>query len=464
MKRLTTMLAYASTLLITTPAEAQTSYTDVKNSLDAFIKKPTSNGRLLTQKGIDLFMQNRVNNNLTGSSDLSFSKAYFTYSGEDDKLSLGYNLWWMQYDKKDKIKWLPSVINPIFETGLKDNFAPLYDGSKWQAGIRGGLRMTWIISSLNTVSYAKICNGSNWQQQARMINIRRAKKEEIDAKIDNEATALDKYNKLDNTTISVLKEHIDSDKDCKDKSTTHLSGTINDATDYAEKLEDYELEIAKAEVEEMKKKNSYNWARVCWVSIWGYTRITGNEYNVSLFPSTSLSPVKYNDKELNIQGNMLLENRWLQSYFSLTCQYMRNNTVMAKIRMTEIDFEKFVPATPSNDTLNYGKLSSDKSYWGYFKEFNTYSVSIQSTFLLGTRADWDIKPGINIKISQYFGDMGYYPTNLTLGIPLSLRGKETPINIEPQLRIQNVFNNADNPVNKTTFGISVGVPIIPVYK
>ncbi|MFA6249756.1 MAG: hypothetical protein WC615_22675 [Mucilaginibacter sp.] len=393
-------------------------------------------GMLVSPTGFNVFMQKKALNYLTGVSDLSLAKFYSTYSTDNDKLILGFNVPGMNpYTNR-----LAFVFNPIIEADVKNNFTSLYKDKKWKNNIRAGLKITYLLPR-STLNFWP----DNIKSHVNDLKILRAQKYAIVSKrlTDEETAKTTRVTLLDGTT------------------TLPSNNTLTQTQMRNKENEAYE-EIGKAEAEYLEKEKTYTWMQTGWVSAWAFFPVTEAEKYISNNNATAFQKTKFKLWEVNLQFTYLLDIAKVGTFYaSPWIKQFQNNSANADL-MTNVDYGQY-SQFPGANPLNLALLETNKAYIGDYKEFVTTNVNIQIVYI----TPWQntlIKPGLSFRYEKNFGD--YNPTNLRFGLPLAIQGRDKPINLELQYRINDINNykNVADHVPTKTVGISLGLPIALLYK
>lgn len=452
--------------------------------------------RLVSGQGFNVFMQRKISYYLTGSSEISISKAFATYSSEDDKLTFGINIKDIRKDRR-----LRSLFNPLLEAGIKEGFSTFYKKGEWQSDIRMGFKYVYF-SGNSTINFYGMEHLKN--QQSEMIRKRGEKGQEILKKIkkDREAwleapdsliiksrdsltaiytkereqteIAIKKLNE-NNLTKKQRKKKEKLQKDLKDFNAVIAAArvlTVKDSTDLIKniraQLDEYKQEIAEMEADALYKEHLYTWSRTSWVAIWGFYPLTESEHYMATDQTTPFANKLFNPWEINLQANSLWDNSYGALYLALGGKVFQNNSALADL-MNSVDYNQYVQF-PGTDTLNSAIIESDKAFMGAYKEFTSTNLNIQVVLSLSDEKKEGgarfCTPALSIRFEQNFGD--YSATNLRFGIPLKFRGedKDKAVNVEPQIRLNDVANYSGKKNYKIQpiIGISVGLPFAALFK
>lgn len=478
MKKITPFLVTLTILSL--KSYSQKSFGDLIDSLKRINIETNISNNLLTGRGFNKFIQNQVINYLSGSSEISLSKAYTTYTSESDKVTFGFNI----PKTSSSSGRLISLFNPLLETNIKDNFATLYKKGKWQADIRVGFKFSYLLPR-STINYNGLKTDSLENcHQCKMIIKRSEVIKGLIEKIEKEKADFDSANKyLDTSIISKIRQ-LDSmhndllgrkirTKKIEDSITLlekmkEIVAKLNrkEHSDYAKKLKQYKDDLATAEASYLKNKNTYIWSQTLWFSIWGFYPLTQKDYYISPSEAVSFAAEKFYPWEINAQFNYVLEGRLGSAYGALGFKTFQNNTAMADL-MTSVDYNQYLQF-PGVDTLNEAILETNKAFIGNYKEFSTSQVNLQLVLMLSNKSNAGEEKFLTFGISGRFEkNMGdFSAVNWRLGFPLRFRGKNSPISIEPQIR----WNNTNNYADKVDFnvepivGINVGLPFTALFK
>lgn len=433
---------------------------------------------LVTGKGFNMFIQKKVSTYLTGSSEISLSKLYSTYNSENDKLTFGFNA----IKTNKETGRLVSLFNPMLETNIKNNFATLYKKEQWQSDIRLGFKYTYLLP-LSSINFYGM--NTSKDQKSKMIKKRNAVTQSILDKITKEKSA---FSLAGNATLTqsqqLLKAPLDLElSTLQSKSVptpkeiariaeigvilSNINAlTVKEPIKYDKKLEDYESEIAKAEVEALYESDSYTWSQTSWISLWGFYPLTEKKNYIAENNTQIFAEQKFNPWELNAQLNYLREGHLGSLFFTTGYKLFQNNSALADL-MTSVDYNQYLQF-PSIDTLNAAILETNKAFIGEYKEFVTSNFNVQVVLSFSDKkkdgGEKFLTSGVSVRFEKNIGD--FSATNWRFGLPLRFRGKEKAINIEPQVRLNNT-NNYSNKANyevQPVFGINVGLPFAALFK
>jgi hypothetical protein len=404
---------------------------DIKNEI---ITTDLDSERLVTNTGFNVFIQKRALNYLTGVSDLSLSKFYASYSSENDKLNLGFNIpTFNPYTRR-----LAFVLNPILEADVKNSFATLYKDSKWKNNIRGGIKITYLIP-FSTMNF--------YPSSKDDLKILRTNKYNATAKTFSEDS------KTKSTQVKLISD-----------TTKLLTPTIQRVSEKKmrkRRNETFEA-LGIAEADYLEKEKAYTWMQTAWISAWTLLPLTEAEKYISSDNSQPFQKTKFNLWELNLQLTYLLDCKKVGTfYFSPWLKYFQNNSANADL-MTTVDYGQY-SQFPGSNPQNLALLETNKAYIGGYNEFMTTNFNFQIVYITPFQNTL-IKPGLSFRYEKNWGD--FSPTNLRFGLPLNIQGKDKPINIELQYRINDINNYksiADHKPTRTV-GISLGFPISLLYK
>jgi hypothetical protein len=386
------------------------------------------NTALLTDVGLNAILQRRVINYLTGVSDLSLARFYASYTADNDKLNLGFNIP-TQNSFTQKIHF---IINPIVEADVKSNFATLYKDGKWKNNIRAGLKLTWLPGKGKIKFYRS-------GEAVTNLKILRTKKY---AAWKNEQTA--NYAPVPLVSGSAVTSQSPSQEK------------------WDKKEKELNADVGKAEADYLEKEGGYTKIHNYWFSAWAFTPLSKTEQYVTSDATQPFKKIQFNLWEINLQGTYLYEwRKYGIVYGSLWIRRFQNNSANASL-MTNVDYGQY-SQLPGANPINLALLETNKAYIGNYSEFMTTNLNAQVVYFFPLYNTL-LKPGVSIRYEKNWGD--YSPTDLRFGIPLAIQGKDKPINIELQYRLNDISNykNEANHKTKKTIGISLGFPIVLLYK
>ncbi len=427
---------------------ATESFSQVTNQsiLDSIKKEiiitDTTSERLLTPTGFNVFIQKKTLNYLTGVSDLSLSKFYSTYTTDDDKLNFGFNIPVINSNSRRLIL----VINPLLEAEVKKNFATLYKDGEWKNNIRSGLKVTYLFP-FSTMNFFGTESENDRKDDFKIL--RTKKYYELERKLREETSA--------KTTKVALVRYPTSAPD----SVLPTDQPISVRKMKKKRNESFES-IGIAEADYLEKERAFTWLKTAWISAWTLFPVTKSERYISPNNTQSFQKTKFDLWDINFQITYLVENKKFGTlYFSPWIKYFQNNSANADL-MTPVDYQQY-SQFPGANPQNLAILETNKAYIGIYKDFMTTNLNLQLVYITPFQ-NILIKPGISFRYEINWGD--YSPSNLRFGLPLSIQGKDKPINVEFQYRINDINNYKSLAEHKPTktVGISLGLPISLLYK
>lgn len=430
MKKITLSLAVLPFLAFGQSPKVDSIFKKVEKTI---IETDADDAMLITHTAFNKLMQKNVSYYLTGNSDLTLAEFYATYTSEDDRLKLNFNI---PLQTRSKRLW--GIVNPIFEGDLDNSFAAVYSDKQWTGDIRVGTKFTVIPGRKSAIWFYNKDSEKYKKPKLKVVRTR---------------------------TYNELKEAADKAATLNKGRLRTLGGESIDLRDLYEEPSDKDLkeledslynQIAKAELTVVEKDKAVNQTFTYWFSTWAmYPVVRPSRFTTPSY-SQPFSSTKYCSWELNLQGSAMLDGRrWGTLQGSVWLKYYNNNSADAEL-METVDYHQYqnVPsATPG--TLASAVSKDSKGYVGEFSQFRTSNLNLQVVYLAWFR-DMLIRPGISVRYEMNYGE--YKPQNIRIGIPLAIRGKDAPINLEPQIRL----NDLENKI-KVSVGISLGLPITLLY-
>lgn len=395
-------------------------------------------GMLISNTGLNVFLQRKTLNYLTGVSDLSLAKFYASLSTESDRLNIGFNIPVKYSDNS-----LMLLLNPIIESDIKNGFSTLYKDDEWRGTVRAGMKITYLFPWGTMNFLPEINNGVNIKKNN--LNLLRKKKyDEIAKALKDEDSAL-----------------ITPVKTFSGTTTTPISDQLTDRQLRVKERKQYEV-IGIAEADYIEKHKSYTWMQTSWLAVWGFTPVTEANKYISPNYSTAFAKTKFKLWELNLQYTHLFQNSRLGTFFiSPWLKRFQNNSANADL-MESVDYGQY-SQIPGTAQTNLALIETNSAFVGDYKEFMTTNFNMQAVYIFPL-TETLLKPGISVRYEKNWGT--YSPENLRFGIPIAIQGKSTPINVEFQYRINDISNyrSVANHSPKETFGVSVGLPFALLYK
>jgi hypothetical protein len=462
---------------------AQESPSSLKAKLENYVHSTDTifKNQLVSDRAFNLFVQKKTSYYLTGASEISLSKLYATYSSDKDKFNFGLN-----FTNKDDDKRLEWLFTPMLQSTIKSDFTTFYKKGAWESDIHLGFKVSYFPGG--KISF----NGMDRddEQETKLIIRRNLELVKILNSIDsteisnNERVAILKNNvqkSLDDIYRHTLIAHPNdkkNDKEVKEKTKEYLeklysnqkqklNSRINDQSAKPKSEDEYKSQIAKAEVDALLEKGAYNSFWNYWISVWGFYPIAKSQTYVASNNLQNFETQKIDFWEANVQINGILEiNNCLSFYGFAGFKIFNNNTIGAGL-LTSVDYYQYYQF-PQTNLSNLAVLENNKGYIGDYKEFKTTNFNAQLVISLSNTNELGKErfctPGVSMFIEKNTGH--YSRLNLRFGAPLRFRGKSTPINIEPQIILNDIKNYTKNENHKVEpiIGINVGLPFTALFK
>lgn len=196
--------------------------------------------------------------------------------------------------------------------------------------------------------------------------------------------------------------------------------------------------------------------RTAWLRLQGFVPISSNTYQVA--PASSLNFEQVNTRKWSAGANIgfIKENSWYWGAFfvNASARVARTNAVEQQNAGIKGYTQYNLLATQPQPNQLYYDGDGNKVYVGDLGEAWTVPLQLQVIYFFKSRGD--NKVGVDIQMERYA--VNYGKTNLLLGIPLFLKGKEDKgVNVEAQLR----WRDTDKKVlgsDRFTVGLSVALP------
>lgn len=371
---------------------------------------------IVTPKTLNHFFGKKTSYFLLQSNDLSLFSNYAFLDTDEGRVSFGHNF---NLGTADEYDYISDILNIGIKSNIVDGFSSFFKDKEFQNDI--GL----------SIKYTHLFKGSIVPDA-------------------NTKSAMDAYR---SRIQSLLNCEVTSDCD------PTIDATFRDK--YLDKY--YELEL------EYLEKTPYSYSYKWWITPFAYLPITRSQYNTST--SFIIAPGKsyYRPWEfgLSISGfkENGLENDKNKLYGNVTLSALNLNTIKTEssgINKYTFDTLRTLYTNSTNDTTQVVTIFSEDTYIGDYNNFWAGYAKGQLTWYFLNQEHGSL--GLNFEVEKYFSD-SYKPLNVTVGIPITLKGKDDDY---VNLQILAKWNDANNTINsdrfdkKVNIGISVGLPFTSI--
>lgn len=428
-------------LLIGLVLQAQTPgsiITELKTINTSLVNEPSSadKGRLISNRGMNIFLANKAGYYLAESNNLSLYKNAALYNSAEGLITVNHNL----YEPKGIDARVSSISSVGVRANVADAFSAASSGRQYNNQLGFNWKQTWIAKG-NTYYDNNADVSAN--QRKRMDALRAAILHTLEREITAKAEAFEAGLKTIDTALEIPGQNGET---AKNTMRTQF---------YADLQQEYEFKFASLQSETLINTLNYKYVTTNWTSINVYIPLLLQKFTIT--PSLSGS---FTDKHAYPLQVTLSHTRFFESSHYGKLMLTLGTGVYWNNSKDGYGLDKTTYADYKNrggtDTLRAAQLEAGGIYMGNYESFFTPLIKGQVVWL---PPDWHF--GISLSLEQNLGR--YSPLNGRIGIPIVLINKQADpsINFEFQVRFFDIGGkiNADRlTTGKTSIGISIGVP------
>jgi hypothetical protein len=364
----------------------------------------TGEGRLISNRAMNLFLADRIGYYLSQYDDISFDKNYITFNSLDGVFSLNHNFFQAKGDDEQ--------VKAFTVGGIKANVSnaaeSAFTGKPFNNEIGLTVKRTWVARVKTRFN----CNPQKQDMDAMRASILYSLQAQLASKQAEFEKELDSIKPSDipgqeiNRVKTLLRKQF-----------------YNDMLDYCS------WESARRQSDDLIETADYDLVSTSWTSIYGYVPILPQKYRVAESLDSSFETKYGYPISLTISHTRFLESSKVGRFFlTLSGEAYLNNSVH----------------------------SANEQYIGSFKNFFTPVAKVQIIYFPP-----DSHVGFNLAIEQNIGS--YNALNGIIGIPIVLIDKagHPAANFQFQFRFFDVSGTIlpnKSIYDKTSVGLTLGVP------
>ncbi|WP_430408708.1 hypothetical protein [Kordia sp.] len=384
---------------------------------------------------VNMFFADEVGTYFNDDQDLSTQQYYTSLSTKDNSFSFAYTFNpCFNCGKLDKLNQIATI---GFKAQSNNNFAELYKDGNYTASNVG-----------ITIKYAKIFNGIINYQNKFGKNVNYHQSSDNNKALDTTTSIKEKYHEeilrsyreeLKQNMNDEFKKYIEESypKDASD--IERLTSGDDEAIKNAkcefleEKVKEFYIKMASAELDYVKKNKLYNSLNNAWFNFNLYIPINSNKYDLYDRSTETITDKRF----YPIGGSVAftLYKRWSSGrslYFTPRISIKNNNTILANAESKTI-FQ-------TSEQFGNGILLTQKEAYNVdYKSFMTSTVQLELVFFV-----YKDLFGISPAIERNFGE--FRSVSWKLGIPVSLKDKEgkPTVNFELQWKEIRILGKKSN--------------------
>lgn len=391
---------------------------------------PNSNGQgtLISNKAMNIFLSNKVSSYLSGNEDLSLYKNYVNINAAEGSISINHNF----HQPIDSDDWVRSFV----VVGARVNIANAYSAKTANRYYDNQLGFTIQKTWMGKPQTYYAANGDF--------------KKEMDAAraliVNTLAQSINKKAEEFEQSLNVLKQ-----EEVPGQNLNEVKSELR-KTFFASLRADYLQQFSEQQSELMVNSANFNLVTDNWTTFGVYIPVIPQKFLVSDDVNEQVSKHYNYPFELFISHTRFWESPKLGRFFlTFAGKGFVNNAAQSGSL-----FSADVTGTQGMSGANTVTINRGDRYIGQYKNFITPVAAGKLVYIPGTS-----HVGISFRIEKNWGT--YKALNSIIGIPIVLIDKKgvPAINFEAQLLLQDMNNSLKDthlPYNKTTVGLTVGIP------
>lgn len=388
----------------------------------------TGKGMLISNKAMNVFLNNKVSSYLSDGTDLSLFKNYVNLNTAEGRLSVSHNFH-QPVDSDDYVR-------SFFVVGARVNVANTYAGrfsNKYfnnQLGFT--LQKTWMGKP---VTYYNVCGSQKFAMDAQRAVLLHGLITELERK------------------AKAYEQDLDSVKQTEvpGQSLTSAKNALRHDFYAALRLE-YLQKFSEAQSDLLVQSNNFNLVTDNWTTFGIYLPVIPQKFQVSTDLSSDVSQRHNYPFEVFLTHTRFFESpKNGRIFFTLNAKGFINNSIQGgSLYQADVN-----GASVANGAETVS-INQGNRFIGNYRNFFTPAVSGKLVYIPGNS-----HVGVSFRVEKNFGT--YHALNSILGIPIVLIDKKgaPAINFECQLLfadMSNTIGKTQLPGNKTSVGVTVGIP------
>jgi hypothetical protein len=402
----------------------------------------TGEGRLISNRALNLFIGYKVGTYLSNEHNFSFYKNNIIINTFDGTVAVNHNV----FEAKGKDEPVKSVLFFGVKANVGDVFVKSVLNKKISNEFGINIKQTWIGRSktffnkcigLSTSSSADVANGKQYMDAQRAIIVHMLEDEIIKRNADFEAalSAIDTVNEAPGLVAvrSVTRKKF-----------------------YQGLKEEYSRKFAELQAATLEDSKSYNLVTTSWTSFDAYIPLATEKFTVGETITSSLQQKHPYTFAATLSHTRFWENRKIGRVMFTLGGGLKWNNSKRSYALNKVGLADY-KSLGGTDTLHFIQLKEDEVYIGAYKNFINPTLSARFIYFPP-----EYHFGISFLIEQSFGS--YNLLNGTLGVPIVLIDKKglPSVALEFQFRFYDIGNKIKanyNYVQHNSVGLTVGIPL-----
>jgi hypothetical protein len=399
-------------------------------------------GRLISNRALNLFIGYKVGTYLSNEHDFSFYKNNIIINAFDGTVAVNHNV----FEAKGKDEPVKSVLFFGVKANVGDVFVKSVLNKKISNEFGINFKQTWIGRSktffnrcvpASTNSSADVVNPKQYMDAERATLLRILEDEIIKRNADFEAAlnAIDTVNEGQGIA------------------------TVKNATRkkfYNDLKDEYSRKFADLQAATLEGTKSYNLVTTSWTSFDAYIPLATEKFTVAETISSLLQQKHPYTFSATLTHTRFWESRRIGRIMFTVAAGLQWNNSKRSYALNKVGFADY-KSLGGTDTLHFVQLKEDEVYVGTYKNFITPTLSARLIYFPP-----DYHFGLSFLIEQNFGS--YNLLNGTLGIPIVLIDKKglPSVALEFQFRFYDMSDKIKTNTNyrqRNSLGLTVGIPM-----
>jgi hypothetical protein len=402
----------------------------------------TGEGKLISNRALNLFIGYKVGTYLSSEHDFSFYKNNIIINTFDGTVAVNHNL----FEAKGKDEPVKSVL--FF--GVKANVGDVFVNTVLNRKIRNefgiNVKQTWIGRSK---TFFNKCVPSSTNSLANVVNA----KQYMDAERATLLHILEDEITKRNAEFESSLNAIDTTSETQ---STALVKTATGKKFYNDLKDEYSRKFAELQAAILEDTKSYNLVTTSWTSFDAYIPLATEKFTVAETIGSSLQQKHPYTFAATLTHTRFWENRKIGRFMLTLMASLKGDNSKRSYLLNKVSFADY-KSLGGTDTLHFVQLKQEDLYLGTYKNFITPTLSARLIYFPP-----DYHFGLSLLMEQSL--RSYNLLNGTLGIPVVLIDKKglPSVALEFQFRFYDMSNKRQANYNypqRNSLGLTVGIPL-----
>ncbi|MDN3547347.1 hypothetical protein [Mucilaginibacter aquaedulcis] len=385
-------------------------------------------GMLISNKAMNVFLNNKVSSYLSDGTDLSLYKNYVNLNTAEGRLSINHNF----HQPVDSDDYVRSFVIVGARVNVANTYSSRFSNKYFNNQLGFALQKTWMGKP---VTHYNNCDSQKFAIDAQRAVLLNSLAAELKTKASDYERALD----------SVKQSEVPG------QSLTSARNTLRRDFYAALRLE-YLQKFSEAQSDLLVQSNNFNLVTDNWTTFGVYLPIIPQKFQVGTDVGSDVSQRHNYPFEVFLTHTRFFESPKIgRIFFTLNGKGFVNNAIQSGLL-----YQADVNGSPAANGTEIVTINGGNRFIGNYRNFFTPAVSGKLVYIPGNS-----HVGVSFRMEKNFGT--YHALNSILGIPIVLIDKKgaPAINFECQLLfvdMSNTIGKIQLPGNKTSIGVTVGIP------